>query len=63
MCGAQPVICLNHKLELLFSSAHHLTNQNLKIGRGAMLVAFEINFALWVMIGCGIAEAAQIMGF
>jgi len=24
--------------------------------RGAMLVAFEVNFALWVMIGCGIAE-------
>jgi hypothetical protein len=24
--------------------------------RGAMLVALEVNFALWAMIGCGIAE-------
>jgi hypothetical protein len=24
--------------------------------RYAMLVALEVNFALWIMIGCGIAE-------
>jgi hypothetical protein len=28
-----------------------------------MLVAFEINFALWVMIGCGLAEFAQAVGY
>jgi len=28
-----------------------------------MLVAFEINFALWVMIGCGLAELAEAVGY
>ena len=28
-----------------------------------MLGAFEINFALWVMIGCGLAELAQAVGY
>ena len=28
-----------------------------------MLVAFEINFALWGMIGCGLAELAQVVGY
>jgi hypothetical protein len=27
-----------------------------KMRRCAMRVAFEVNFALWIMIGCGIAE-------
>ena len=27
-----------------------------KVRRCAMLVALEVNFALWIMIGCGIAE-------
>jgi hypothetical protein len=26
-----------------------------KVG-GVMLVAFEVNFALWIMIGCGLAR-------
>jgi hypothetical protein len=28
-----------------------------------MLVAIEINFALWIMIGCGMAEMAQFTGY
>lgn len=28
-----------------------------------MLVALEVNFALWIMIGCGIAEIAQFVGY
>jgi hypothetical protein len=28
-----------------------------------MLVAFEINFALWIMIGCGVAEIAYVVGY
>jgi hypothetical protein len=28
-----------------------------------MLVAFEINFALWGMIGYGLAELAQVVGY
>jgi hypothetical protein len=31
--------------------------------RRAMLVALEVNFALWIMIGCGIAEIAHVVGF
>jgi hypothetical protein len=28
-----------------------------------MLVALEINFALWIMIGCGMAEIAQFVAY
>jgi hypothetical protein len=28
-----------------------------------MLVAIEVNFALWIMIGCGITAAAQFAGY
>jgi len=28
-----------------------------------MLVALEVNFALWIMIGCGLAELAQLIGY
>jgi hypothetical protein len=44
------------KLELLFSSWEKL---EIKMGKRATLVVFEINVALWLMIGCGIAEAVQ----
>jgi hypothetical protein len=27
-----------------------------------MKIAIEVNVALWIMIGCGIAEAAQLLG-
>jgi hypothetical protein len=28
-----------------------------------MLVVLEINFALWIMIGCGMAEIAQLTAY
>jgi hypothetical protein len=28
-----------------------------------MRIALEVNFALWIMIGCGIAELAQLVGY
>ncbi len=28
-----------------------------------MLFALEMNFALWIMIGCGVAEIAQVIGY
>jgi hypothetical protein len=28
-----------------------------------MRVALEINFALWTMIGCGIVEITQVVGY
>lgn len=28
-----------------------------------MLIALEVNFALWIMVGCGIAEIAQLAGY
>jgi hypothetical protein len=28
-----------------------------------MGIALEVNFALWAMIGCGIAEIAQLVGY
>jgi hypothetical protein len=31
--------------------------------RCAMGIAIEVNVALWIMIGCGIAEAAQFAGY
>ena len=38
-------------------------NEIKKIGRSAMLVAVEINFALWIMIGCGVAEIVHVVGY
>jgi hypothetical protein len=34
-----------------------------KNGRCAMAVALEINFALWLMIGCATAEAIQVVEY
>jgi hypothetical protein len=34
-----------------------------KKGRYAMVVALEINAALWGMIGCMAMEAAQLIGY
>jgi hypothetical protein len=31
-------------------------HRKLKMRRYAMGIAIEVNFALWIMIGCGIAE-------
>jgi hypothetical protein len=31
--------------------------------RNAMLVASEVNFALWIMIGCGVAEIIHVVGY
>jgi hypothetical protein len=28
-----------------------------------MLFALEMNFALWIMIGCGVAEIAQVISY
>jgi hypothetical protein len=28
-----------------------------------MLVALEVNFALWIMVCCGVAEMAQLVGY
>jgi hypothetical protein len=28
-----------------------------------MLVALEVNFALWIMIGCGAAEIFHVVGY
>jgi hypothetical protein len=28
-----------------------------------MRVAIEVNFALWIMVGCGVAEIAQLAGY
>ncbi len=28
-----------------------------------MVVALEVNFALWIMIGCAISEAVQLVGY
>jgi hypothetical protein len=36
-----------------------LEKLEIKWGSATMLVAFEINVALWLMMGCGIAEAVQ----
>jgi hypothetical protein len=33
------------------------------LGRCAMAIAFEINFALWIMIGCVMAEVVQYVGY
>jgi hypothetical protein len=32
-------------------------------GRCAMGIALEVNFAPWIMIGCGLAELAQAIGY
>jgi hypothetical protein len=37
-------------------SRAYSNHRKLKMRRYAMLVALEVNFALWIMIGCGIAE-------
>jgi hypothetical protein len=26
-------------------------------------IALKVNFALWIMIGCGLAELAQLIGY
>jgi len=28
-----------------------------------MVVALEVSFALWIMVGCAIAEASQLVGY
>jgi hypothetical protein len=38
-------------------------SSKIKMRRCAMLVALEVNFALWIMIGCGIAEIAHVVGY
>jgi hypothetical protein len=52
-----------HNLKLALISAGtvdlsraYSNHRKLKMRRCAMLVALEVNFALWIMIGCGIAE-------
>jgi hypothetical protein len=37
-------------------SRAYSNHRKLKMRRCAMLVALEVNFALWIMIGCGVAE-------
>jgi len=37
--------------------------KKLKNREGAMLVALQVNFALWIMIGCGVAEIAHVVGY
>jgi hypothetical protein len=47
----------------LFITARGAFKRNLKMWRCAMVIALEVNFALWIMIGCGIAEALQFVGY
>jgi len=28
-----------------------------------MLVALEVNFSLWIMIGCAVEEISQLVGY
>jgi hypothetical protein len=37
-------------------------SSKIKQRRCAMLFAFEVNFALWIMIGCATAKAVQFVG-
>ena len=37
--------------------------ENFKMRRCAMRIALEVNFALWIMIGWGVAEVAQFVGY
>jgi hypothetical protein len=37
--------------------------RNTKQGRCAMGVALEVNFALWIMMGCALAKAIQFVEY
>jgi hypothetical protein len=52
-CSAKPLIGRNQLVELFICVGRFKENQN---GRCAMGIALEVNFALWLMIGCGLAE-------
>ena len=53
-CNAQPSIGQNQLMKLLVRVGR--SNEIQKCGRCAMLFALEVDFALWIMIGCGLAE-------
>lgn len=38
-------------------------NASERQGSAAMIVTFEINFALWIMIGCAIEKAVQFVEY
>jgi hypothetical protein len=44
------------------SSVSRFESSKIKKRRCAMLFAFEVNFALWIMIGCATAKAVQFVG-
>jgi hypothetical protein len=44
------------------SSVSCFESSEIKKRRCAMLFAFEVNFALWIMIGCATAKAVQFVG-
>jgi hypothetical protein len=43
----------------VFVTARGAFKRNSKMRRCAMGIALEVNFALWIMIGCGLIELAQ----
>jgi hypothetical protein len=58
--AAHKQICLNLSWNFCFLQSIVGGTRNKNGGRRAMLVAFEINLALWLMIGFGIVEAVQL---
>lgn len=60
--------CLKYQLEVRASHSHSRDQSSrqtwTKLGRrGMVLVALEINFALWIMIGCAGMKAAQLVQY
>jgi hypothetical protein len=47
---------MSWNFSFLLRIVHAIRNEN--IGGRAMLIAFEVNIALWMMIACGIIETA-----
>jgi hypothetical protein len=64
-CGSDAGHQLPRKtnLNLPESIAEPFTCFQFETGNEAMGAALEINFALWIMIGCAIAKADQFLGF
>jgi hypothetical protein len=50
-----------HNVELLFWVRVFKSSKTTR--RRAMGIAIEVNVALWIMIGCGLAELARLVGY
>ena len=55
-----PIICWNF---CSLSCVSCFESSKIKKGRCAMLFALEVNFALWIMVGCVTAKAAQFVEY